>query len=94
MTVGEGLAPPAHPPAKQTCRKGLDLPLRCNDTLFLKNGRHVRQKGDIMRFIRAIMRLCCGGGRLMRYHERVQRVREVNLTGLRSGFLIFSEKGY
>ena len=47
-----------------------------------------------MRFIRAITRFFCGGGRLTRYHERVQRVRELNLTGLRSGFLIFSEKGY
>lgn len=47
-----------------------------------------------MRFIRAAMRFFCGGGRLVRYHEQTRRIREVNLAGLRSGFLIFSEKGY
>lgn len=46
-----------------------------------------------MRFIRAIMRFFCSGGRLARYHEQTRRIREGNLTGLRSGFLIFSEKG-
>ena len=49
--------------------------------------------GDIMRFIRAILRIFCGGGRLVCCREQTRRIREANLAGLRGGFLIFSEKG-
>ncbi|MBQ2954180.1 MAG: hypothetical protein IJE07_11680 [Clostridia bacterium] len=61
-----------------------------------------------MWFIRAIRRLFCGGASvqnddhqreqdhsLHRYntHEPPRRVRQMNMIGLRSGSLIFSEKG-
>ena len=73
--------------------RGLDLVLCFNDILLLKNaGQAAEGDEEMMWVIRVIGWFLRCDGLTGRYQIQTRRGREINLSGLRGGFLIFSEK--